>query len=125
VVVSPDLTSRNLHLKAGAQYGFDHAVFESLLTQVGFTIQPPPLDSRVTDKVYFYCLQKKHLAVALSITSKKNIKESKQGDTLDVGAADKHKKNDGRNNDVSSTKQQSGFCVVLPSVGSGKRRKIE
>jgi hypothetical protein len=123
VVVSPDLTSRNLHLKAGAQYGFDHAVFESLLTQVGFTIQPPPLDSRVTDKVYFYCLQKP-LAVALSITSKKNIKQNKQGDILDVGAAYKHKKNDGRNNDISSTKQQSGFCVVLPSVGNGKR-KIE
>lgn len=41
--------------KARAAPGFDRQTFDKILTDVGFTLLPPP-DSKTSEKVAFYCL---------------------------------------------------------------------
>lgn len=120
LVVIPDNADNTLHLKAGGAIGFNNLVFESILKEVGFHIQPPN-DSKVTDKVYFYCLQKKSNDTQENKNcQKKNVNgidNQNQTQTQEKNGEKSMKKKKTKrewDKEQLNKKQGGGFCVSLP-----------
>ena len=102
-------TARVAAAAARAAPGFDRAVFEALLTSppLNFVLLGPP-DSKVSEKVAFYCLQRPEGAQAPP-------RATTPGDAGIGGRAGRESDGKQRPGKVATKK---GFCIALPRLPS-------